>query len=85
MAESEEAGPINLGNPRELDLVTLGHLVASALDVQAIFEFFELPLDDPKQRRPDIGLATKLLNWQPKISIEEGLRLTASWMKNQNL
>jgi nucleoside-diphosphate-sugar epimerase len=80
MAESREFGPINLGNPTELDLISFGKLVASVLDVEPTFEFSELPTDDPKQRRPDIGRARELLGWEPVVGIEEGIKLTAAWM-----
>jgi nucleoside-diphosphate-sugar epimerase len=83
MSESENFGPFNLGNPIEIDLMTLGNIVASVLNVEPVFEFFDLPIDDPKQRCPDINRAKELLGWEPKIGIEEGLLLTASWMKEQ--
>jgi nucleoside-diphosphate-sugar epimerase len=83
MAESENFGPLNLGNPTEINLLTLGNIVASVLHVDPVFEFLDLPIDDPKQRCPDINRAKELLGWDPKIGIKEGLLLTASWMKDQ--
>lgn len=80
MAESEQFGPINLGNPNEIDLVRLGHEVATVLGTEPRFEFHDLPEDDPKQRRPDISKASALLGWQPTTSLAEGLSKTASWM-----
>jgi nucleoside-diphosphate-sugar epimerase len=82
VAMSSESGPINLGNPNEITLLELGDLVAQALGVDAIFVFSELPEDDPKQRRPDINLAREKLNWEPTVTIEEGIRRTALWMEN---
>jgi nucleoside-diphosphate-sugar epimerase len=84
MAESREFGPINLGNPTELDLITLGELVASVLHIEPTFEFSDLPIDDPKQRRPEIRRARELLGWEPVIGIEEGIKRTANWIRQIN-
>lgn len=81
MAESNERGPINLGNPNEIDLITLGHKVAESLGIDAEFEFHELPEDDPKQRRPDISMALEKLGWEPTIPLSEGIAKTADWLK----
>lgn len=81
VSESIETGPINLGNPQEITLLELGHHVANALGIEANFVFSELPEDDPKQRCPDITLAREKIHWQPEISIEEGIKLTARWMQ----
>jgi dTDP-glucose 4,6-dehydratase len=82
MAESNEFGPINLGNPSEIDLITLGEIVAKTLGVDARFDTQPLPEDDPKQRRPDISKAQRLLGWDPSVTLEEGIGQTAAWMKN---
>lgn len=82
MAESGEPGPINLGNPNEIDLLTLGEAVAKVLGVEAKYSFEELPEDDPKQRRPDITLAKALLKWEPKVPLSEGIQRTAAWIKS---
>jgi dTDP-glucose 4,6-dehydratase len=81
MSESTEPGPINLGNPLEIDLLTLGKVVARVLDVNLRFVYEELPEDDPKQRRPDITLAISRLLWNPQTTLDEGIRQTASWIK----
>jgi dTDP-glucose 4,6-dehydratase len=81
MAESGEFGPINLGNPNELDLLTLGKVISKVLNIDPKFEFHELPIDDPKQRRPDISRAIETLGWEPKTEIEDGVLLTANWMR----
>jgi dTDP-glucose 4,6-dehydratase len=85
MAESREFGPINLGNPNELDLISLGTLIANILDIDAKFAFHELPTDDPRQRCPDITFAMETLGWQPEIEIEEGISLTANWMRERQI
>jgi len=74
------AGPVNLGNPTEIDLITLGNSLASVLGVEAKFEFLPLPVDDPKQRRPDISLAKRKLGWEPKAQLDVGIDLTAKRM-----
>ena len=81
MAESDQFGPINLGNPIEIDLLTLGETVAKVLGVAPRFQHLDLPEDDPKQRNPDITRAKELLNWSPSVTLEEGIRETATWMK----
>jgi dTDP-glucose 4,6-dehydratase len=81
MAESKESGPINLGNPIEHDLVSLGNLIAEVVGVEPRFEFKSLPQDDPRQRKPDISRANQLLNWNPTVRLEEGIAKTAEWIK----
>jgi dTDP-glucose 4,6-dehydratase len=80
MGKSDNRGPINLGNPEERTLLDLAHLVLRVTKSPSTLEFHGLPEDDPKQRRPDISQARKLLDWEPKVAIENGLRLTADWI-----
>jgi nucleoside-diphosphate-sugar epimerase len=82
MSESEESGPINLGNPHEINLLTLGELVAQFLGVEAKFTFLELPTDDPKHRRPDISLAKSRLSWEPLTDLETGIAKTTKWIED---
>jgi dTDP-glucose 4,6-dehydratase len=81
VVESNEVGPINLGNPSEINLVTLGEVVAKTLGIKANFEYLPLPQDDPKQRQPDISKAKDLFNWEPTVSLDEGVFQTAEWMR----
>ena len=81
--DSKITGPVNLGNPKEFTLLELAAKVGNVLDVEPALEFKELPIDDPKQRQPDISYANSALNWEPKIELSEGLALTADWMKTQ--
>jgi dTDP-glucose 4,6-dehydratase len=81
--ESGITGPANLGNPNEFTLLELADQVGQALEMEPELEFKELPIDDPKQRQPDISYAKSALNWEPKIELAEGLQLTADWMKTQ--
>ena len=81
MAENNGFGPVNLGNPTEMNLLTLGKIVAESLGVEADFTFHPLPEDDPKQRRPDISLAKELFGWEPRIPLEVGIPRTADWIR----
>jgi len=74
--------PMNLGNPREFTILQLAKLVTKMVNPGAKIVFKSLPLDDPKQRKPDISKANKLLKWMPHIDLEEGLRLTIDWFKS---
>lgn len=76
---SKVEGPLNLGNPREFTVLQLAKLVLrfTASSSKIIFEV--LPEDDPRQRRPDISKAKKIIKWQPEIKLEEGLRRTIAW------
>jgi nucleoside-diphosphate-sugar epimerase len=81
--DSGITGPVNLGNPNEFTLLELATKVGSVLEIEPTLEFKDLPVDDPKQRQPDISYAKSALNWEPKIQLAEGLQLTADWMKTQ--
>lgn len=74
-------GPVNLGNPNEFTLLELAKKVGRVLGINPNLEFQELPQDDPKQRKPDISLATTELGWKPTVELEAGLEITADWMK----
>lgn len=73
--------PINLGNPNEFTMLELANLVIEITDSKSVLQNFELPGDDPKQRRPDITKAEKLLNWEPKIQLAEGIKRTVEYFK----
>ena len=77
----EVTGPINLGNPVEFTMLELAELVIRMTGSVSQIIFQKLPEDDPKQRKPNIDLATKHLNWQPKIHLEEGLQETISYFR----
>jgi UDP-glucuronate decarboxylase len=72
-------GPINIGNPQELRVIDLAHLIKALTNSSSKIQFVPLPSDDPRQRRPDISYAKELLNWEPKVSLEEGLKLTIAY------
>ncbi len=73
--------PINIGNPNEFTIKELACLVRDLINPNLDFEYKKLPQDDPMQRRPDIHLAKKELNWEPKIELKEGLIKTIDWFK----
>ena len=72
-------GPVNLGNPKEFTIVELANLIIKLTNSNSNIIFKSLPQDDPKQRRPDISLAKKLLKWTPSIELEEGLKKTIAY------
>jgi len=78
LAESDHHDPVNIGNPDEMTLKELAEAVIKATGSSSKIVYEELPVDDPKTRRPDISKAKELLGWSPKVSLEEGLKLTVS-------
>ena len=82
LMDNDYAYPINIGNPNEFTIKELGNLVRALINPNLEFQYKELPQDDPKQRQPSIQLAKELLNWEPKIELEEGLLKTIAWFKN---
>ena len=80
MGVSSHPGPINLGNPRENNLLELADMIISQLGSQSQIVFLPLPEDDPKQRNPDISRAKEFLGWEPIVKLEDGILRTANWM-----
>ena len=76
-----EIGPINLGNPKEISMSQLASEVLSISKSESQLEFLELPEDDPRQRRPDISLAQRHLNWSPRVDLREGLAKTIDYFR----
>jgi UDP-glucuronate decarboxylase len=77
----EVVGPINIGNPGEFTMVELAETVLRLTQSKSKLEFRPLPSDDPKQRRPDIGLAQQHLGWQPRVSLADGLVPTIAYFR----
>jgi len=75
-------GPINIGNPVEFTILELAETILKLSNSKSILEFELLPSDDPKQRQPDIKLATELLKWQPKVQLEEGILKTLPYFRD---
>jgi len=80
---SPEAEPVNLGNPREMSILELSHLVNEMTGNKAGIVYQPLPPDDPRVRQPDITRARRTLGWEPKMGLEEGLKLTISWFREE--
>jgi len=78
---SDYASPVNIGNPVEISLLDFAKEIAELTGSKSKIVFKDLPKDDPKQRRPDITLAKKLLGWEPKVDRSEGLRRTYEYFK----
>jgi UDP-glucuronate decarboxylase len=74
-------GPVNLGNPVEFSILLIAGKIIELTNSKSKIIFKELPSDDPKQRKPDITLARKKLNWRPTIHLEEGLKMTIDYFK----
>ena len=76
LAESDVHTPVNIGNPDEFTLLELAETVIKVCESRSEIVFEALPVDDPQVRQPDITKAKELLGWEPKVGLEEGLRLT---------
>ncbi|MGA9665068.1 MAG: UDP-glucuronic acid decarboxylase family protein [Gallionella sp.] len=81
MNQDREIGPINLGNPVECSIRQLAELVLRLTGSKSELIFRPLPQDDPVQRQPDIGKAVRMLDWQPKVALEDGLKETISYFR----
>jgi nucleoside-diphosphate-sugar epimerase len=79
MIDSDEVGPINLGNPEERTVTELAELVLELTGSKSLVEYHPLPTDDPTRRRPDLTLATARLGWRPEVSTHDGLQRTSAW------
>jgi UDP-glucuronate decarboxylase len=77
----EITGPINTGNPGEFSMLELASLVIELTNSKSKLIFEPLPADDPKQRQPDITLAKKVLDWEPTVKLEEGLKHTIAYFE----
>ncbi|MFJ8530185.1 GDP-mannose 4,6-dehydratase [Bacillus sp. NPDC094106] len=84
MMENEAANGeiINIGNPIEYKIIDVAHLMKKLTKSSSLISFHPLPKDDPKQRRPNIEKAKKLLGWEPTVHLEKGLKLTIDAYKN---
>ena len=74
-------GPVNLGNPREFTILELAEKIVAMTGSGSEILFKPLPQDDPMQRKPDITLAQKTINWEPAVTLEQGLKSTINYFK----
>jgi dTDP-glucose 4,6-dehydratase len=79
---SDYAYPVNIGNHHEISILDFAQEIIKLTNTEQKIIFKELPVDDPLQRQPDITLAKKLLNWEPKVGREEGMRKTFKYFKS---
>ena len=82
---SDEVNPVNIGNPEEISLKDFAEEVIHLCNSKSKIVYKELPEDDPKVRQPDITRAKNILGWQPKVSREEGLKITLEYFKKEVL
>ena len=78
----EDPGPVNLGNPRESTIKELAEIIVKLTNSKSELRFDPLPVDDPTRRCPDISKARRLLDWEPKVKLEEGLSQTIQYMRD---
>jgi dTDP-glucose 4,6-dehydratase len=83
LAMSEHTGPMNIGNPDEMSVLELAERIRALTGSSSPIEFTDLPVDDPRVRRPDTRLARELLGWEPVVDTDEGLRRTIEWFATQ--
>ena len=81
LSKSSEHLPVNIGNPNEFTILECAQHILKVTGSKSKIAYEPLPQDDPKQRRPDIAKARQLLGWEPKIQLEEGLRLSLDYFK----
>ena len=81
LSRSDEHLPVNIGNPNEFTILECAQLVLKVTGSKSQIRYEPLPQDDPKQRRPDITKARQLLQWEPKIDLETGLRQSLDYFK----
>jgi dTDP-glucose 4,6-dehydratase len=83
LLESDEHEPTNIGNPQEITILEFAERVRKLVGTNTPIKFHPLPQDDPKQRCPDISKAKRILNWEPKIKLEDGLQTTFEYFKTK--
>jgi dTDP-glucose 4,6-dehydratase len=81
--QSGEREPVNLGNPAEITVLEFAERIRTLTGTSAPIQFFPLPQDDPKRRQPDIAKAKRLLGWEPRVALEDGLRETIDYFRSQ--
>jgi dTDP-glucose 4,6-dehydratase len=81
LMQSDERYPVNLGNPREMTILEFAEHIRAMTGAKSEIVFEPLPEDDPKQRRPDISKAKALLGWEPRVTLEDGLRETVAYFQ----
>ena len=83
LMNSDEHEPVNIGNPQDITILEFAERVRALMGSDVPIIFKPLPQDDPKQRCPDISKAKRLLGWEPKVNLNEGLKLTLDFFRQQ--
>lgn len=83
LLNSDEVNPVNIGNPSEITMLDFARKLIDTCNSTSKIVFSDLPVDDPKVRRPDITKAKRLLGWEPKTQLEEGLKLVLEYFKRK--
>jgi dTDP-glucose 4,6-dehydratase len=81
LSKAAEHLPVNIGNPTEFTILECAQLVIEVTGSKSKIRHEALPVDDPKQRRPDITKARNLLHWEPKINLQTGLRMSLDYFR----
>jgi dTDP-glucose 4,6-dehydratase len=81
LARADEHDPVNIGNPTEFTILECARKVIATTGSKSEIKFEALPQDDPKQRRPDISKAKRLLGWEPKVELGSGLKLSLEYFR----
>ena len=83
MNQDQVVGPMNIGNPIEFTILELAETVLQITGSSSKIIYEPMPQDDPKQRQPDITQAKEILGWEPTVPLEEGLKKTVAYFKEQ--
>jgi dTDP-glucose 4,6-dehydratase len=81
LSKTDEHFPVNIGNPNEFTVLECAKRVIEVTGSKSNIRYEKLPQDDPKQRRPDIGKARKLLGWEPKVGLDDGLQMSLEYFR----
>jgi dTDP-glucose 4,6-dehydratase len=81
--DSDTNEPVNMGNPQEVTIEQIARAIIRLVGSSSKIVYRPLPVDDPRQRRPDITRARTLLGWEPKVGLEEGLLKTVEYFKQR--
>jgi dTDP-glucose 4,6-dehydratase len=81
LLNADVTGPMNIGNPQEIKILDLARMIIDSADSNSEITFIDRPVDDPEVRCPDISTASKVLGWEPSVSLEEGLQRTIEWAR----
>lgn len=82
LLHSDHPGPMNIGNPQELSVLTLAELIRDLTNSRSEIHFIERSIDDPEVRQPDVRLANSVLAWEPHVTLKIGLSRTITWFRN---